>query len=376
MVKNMSLTSILKARPEVVDFLVSRINNIPKKPSTPEKKQFFQGEDPALVGTAFDYAFRFEVLRKYPHATEKQWIAESGASMIRQKAWREIASQTIKTTKYVRDAYYETPSKENLRRLVEMCFRISHLDMVYREGKLPSGPIPKERLMPAPLDIEIEDVISMLSNSTEFINSKRFSRSSLIMLNPSFGWYSKLVGGADADIITSTSLIDLKATSSIKINKLTLAQIVGYYMLILMSNRNIPASKFQKLHSFPDVKEIGMFFPRFSTEYIIPCNDISITNEDIIKFRELANIIPFDNSHNITGKQGNKGIIVNECPVVVENMYDLLKIIDFDNNQKLLEKVMGNLNMNGNNMNYTDLSGVKWHISKIGNHYEINKIIQ
>ena len=98
MVTEMSLTSILKSQPKVVDFLQSRINNLPEKPGSYEKKRFLLGENPALVGTAFDYAFRFEVLRKYPYAKEYPWIAENGARLIHDKKWRDVADRTIEIT--------------------------------------------------------------------------------------------------------------------------------------------------------------------------------------------------------------------------------------------------------------------------------------
>jgi hypothetical protein len=134
-----------------------------------------------------------------------------------------------------------------------MCFRLSHLDMVYREFKLPSGPVPRDGLMPAPERQDIDDVVSMLSKSKKFLDSNRFSQSSIIALNPTFGRYSELVGGADADIITSSSLIDLKTTSHPSIDNYELAQIVGYYMLLRMNNENPLQVSTDETSQFPAV---------------------------------------------------------------------------------------------------------------------------
>ena len=293
----MSLTVILKERPDVVDFLVSRIKKLPKKPMF-ERKAFSENLNYSLIGTAFDYAFRFEILRKYQRAKENQWIAKTGAFIILLNArpvfqkWKKPASGTIELAYTARNIYYSNPNKENLRKLVEMCFRLSHLDRVYRQSMLPSSPVPKESLMPAPLDVEIDEVITMLSKSKKFINSQRFAKSKFIELNPSFSHYSGLLGGADADIITSTSLIDLKTYLSIKIENFELAQIVGYYMLIHMCNENPLKFPERDLPKFPTVKEIGMFFPRFAAAYMISCDDIPLNRKDFVQFIQMVNNPP------------------------------------------------------------------------------------
>ena len=293
----MSLTSLIRKRPDISDFLVSRIKDTPRKPKFiggifPESFNYSQ------IGTAFDYAFRFELLRKYPHATEERWIAEQGGSLIITnpfpyvKKWERPAINTIEFAKSARKEYYSNPNNENLGKLVEMCFRLCHLDMVYRESKLPSGPVPRDDLMPAPEKQDVDDVISMLSKSKEFLDSKRFSQSSIIALNPTFRHYSELVGGADADIITSSSLIDLKTSSHPSIDNYELAQIVGYYMLLRMNNENPLQVSRDKISEFPAVHEVGMFFPRFGVEYVIPADNISLSGDDFLDFIRLVNNPP------------------------------------------------------------------------------------
>lgn len=293
----MSLTSILKHRPDIVDFLVSRIKKLPEIPKF-ERVEYSLNLNYSLIGTAFDYALRFEILRKYPWAKENQWVAQAGANLIFQnekpffQKWVIPAKRTLESAKAARNLYHKNPNSGNLRKLVEMCFRLSRLDTVYREYKLPADPVPKEKLMPAPLDVEIDEVISMLPKSRKFIDSARFSQSKYIELNPSFADYSILLGGADADIVTSTSLIDLKTTLGVKIEKYELAQIVGYYMLLHMSNKNPLNFPEHNLSKFPTINEIGMFFPRFAADYMIPCDDVPLNNEDFLRFIELVNNPP------------------------------------------------------------------------------------
>ncbi len=289
----MSLTSLIRQRPDISDFLVSRIKDIPVKPKFtggvfPETFNYSQ------IGTAFDYVFRFELLRKYPHAKEEKWVAEQGEALIISnpfpyvRKWESPAIKTIDSAREARMEYYSNPNNKNLRKLVEMCFRLSHLDMVYREFKLPSGPVPKDGLMPAPEEQDIGDVISMLSKSKKFLDSNRFSQSSVIALNPTFGHYSELVGGADADIITSYSLIDLKTTSHPSIDNYELAQIVGYYMLLRMHKENPLQVSIDETSQFPAVHEVGMFFSRFGVEYVIPSENIALSREDFLEFIRLV----------------------------------------------------------------------------------------
>jgi hypothetical protein len=268
----MSLTSLIRQRPDISDFLLSRIMDMPAKPKFtggvfPETFNYSQ------IGTAFDYAFRFELLRKYPHAKEEEWVAEQGEALILANPfpyvgkWENPAIKTIDSAREARRQYYTNQNSKNLRKLIEMCFRLSHLDMVYREFKLPSGPVPRDGLMPAPERQDIDDVVSMLSKSKKFLDSNRFSQSSIIALNPTFGRYSELVGGADADIITSSSLIDLRTTSHPSIDNYELAQIVGYYMLLRMNNENPLQVSTDETSQFPAVHEVGMFFSRFGGEH-------------------------------------------------------------------------------------------------------------
>ncbi len=293
----MSLTSLIRRRPDISDFLVSRINGAPEKPKfvsgiLPKTSNYSQ------IGTAFDYAFRFELLRKYPHAKEEPWVAEQGVTQIIKnsftyvKKWEYSAIKTIDSAKYAQKEYYLNPTNKKLRKLVEMCFRLSHLDMVYREFKLPSGPVPRDGLMPGPQKEDVDDVISMLSKSREFLDSKSFSKSSIIALNPDFGYYSELVGGADADIITSSSLLDLKTTSHPIIDTYELAQIVGYYMLLRMNNENPLQVSSDEILEFPEVRELGMFFPRFGLEYVIPADNIILSREDFLEFIRLVSTSP------------------------------------------------------------------------------------
>lgn len=293
----MSLTSLIKQRRDISDYLVSLIKEIPKMPKmgrgvVPRTRNFSE------IGTAYDYAFRFEILRLYPFAKEKEWIAKAGANLIIRneapfiKKWQTPALRTLEEARMARVDYYSNPNSTNLRKMVEMCFRLSALDMVFREFKLPSDPVPKENLMPEPQKLDVNDVVSMLNRSKEFTGSNRFKESSLIILNPTFGTYSTIVGGADADVITSNSLIDLKTSTQPRISNYELAQIVGYYLLLQMNVANPLKAPSTSIEDFPNVKEIGIFYPRYGGLYCIPTDSIELNKDKLLAFLELIKSRP------------------------------------------------------------------------------------
>ncbi len=293
----MSLTGLIGHRRDIREFLVSTVKEIPKMP-TIAKGQFTNISNYALVGTAFDYAFRFELLRIYPFAKEAEWVAKAGANLILEnllpysQKWQMPALMTLKGAKEAREDYIKNPTTSKLRRMVEMCFRLSWLDWVYRDFTLPSVPVPDENLMPNPQRADVDDVISMLNRSKKFMRSKRFKGSSTILLNPTFGEYSKLVGGADADIITSTSLIDLKTSTMPRIGDYELAQIVGYYALLQLNNFNPLQFPPEEMRDFPDVREVGLFFPRYGAIYCIPADNIELNEERLMALIELIRSSP------------------------------------------------------------------------------------
>lgn len=293
----MSLTNLIRKRQDIRDYLCSMIKEPPKMPEIGEgilPKTYNFSE----VGAAYDYALRFEILRLYPSAKEEEWIANIGASIIIHniyhylQKWKTPALRTLEEARLARTEYYSNPNNTNLRKMVEMCFRLSALDVVYREFKIPLGPVPSDKLMPGPENTDVKDVISLLKGSEEFIRSKRFKESSIIMLNPEFGAYSGVVQGADADIITSTSLIDLKASIHPYIGDYELAQIVGYYLLLQMNLTNPLNVASSQLKEFPSIRELGIFNPRYNICYCIPTESIDLNRDKLSAFINLVNTDP------------------------------------------------------------------------------------
>ena len=79
----MSLTSLLDTHPDLVQALVGLVpaGAIPPPVTTPMLAHPVT-DHYALVGTSFDYLFRFEVQRRFPRARTQRWVAEQAVSML------------------------------------------------------------------------------------------------------------------------------------------------------------------------------------------------------------------------------------------------------------------------------------------------------
>lgn len=293
----MSLTSIIRSRDDIQKFLLGSISHLPEKPKF-GKCIASNSFNLSLIGTAFDYAFRFEVLRLYPHAVERQWIAEIGARLILNsekpfvRKWRKNAQKTIIAAKMAREKYSTKPDKNNLEELVDLCFRLSTLDRVFRQFSLPTESLPRNGLMPGADHEDVQEVISLLRNSRSFLKSSVFKSSKSILLNPIFGEYSSLVGGADADIITSNALIDLKTSFSPQVRETDLAQISGYLMLLKMYNIDLLGKAARSYQNLPNVRKIGLFYARYGISYLFPADLVQTGKERLLAFADLINTRP------------------------------------------------------------------------------------
>ena len=96
-----------------------------------------------------------------------------------------------------------------------------------------------------------------------------FNAKEVCILNPTFNEASRLVGGADADIIIDDILIDIKTVKYLKLSRPDFNQLIGYYILY----------------------KIGIYFSRYGYLHIINLVDVINNNtfpEFIERFKEEA----------------------------------------------------------------------------------------
>jgi len=206
-----------------------------------------------LVGTAFDYLLRFELQRRAPHAVAKGWVAELACiitlegSDVAEHARNVVEKAKLAVAAYVKS---ELPTRPAQVHIASHAIRLAKLDAMWRAHKFdPSFDEADQE--------DIEDLLDMLA----IVPFNSLIHSNLLLLNPTFGLSSELVGGADVDLITGDMLVDFKTTKRNEIAAGDLDQLLGYFFL---------ARNQRRLDSrFPQIKRLAFYFCRHGYLWIV-----------------------------------------------------------------------------------------------------------
>jgi hypothetical protein len=114
-------------------------------------------------------------------------------------------------------------------KLLRAALHLSILDLAFRPGPH----VLKEEHLTNGYDAEIADLKRLCS----IIPHESFVAHRRCILNPMFGDVSTLIGGADADLIIDDTLIDCKVTGRYKLSGDYVHQLLGYYLLLLLSGK-------------------------------------------------------------------------------------------------------------------------------------------
>lgn len=271
----MSLTSILKGKEFkelrekfAYDFLKPAFNIKTELKAPPLTNNY------TIVGTAFDYLMRFYLqhLNKNTFVQQDMWVADEAykelfgqLSQTQEKKiitgfYRDKSFKTKDLLKLINDQYSQT--KNNYKKFVingklsdefiANTIFLAKLDVYYRAGIIDSNFDYHE-------PDDIKDIKAMLS----LVDHKYFIAKKKCYFNPEFGEGSTLVGGADADLIIDNTLIDIKATKHLKLDRQHLNQILGYYILSLIGGVN-------KSPKARPIKNIGIYFARHGELWTVP----------------------------------------------------------------------------------------------------------
>ena len=283
----MSLTSFIKI-PEVKALFK---NEFPLKQTrlTGEMKAIPVTKNYPLVGTAFDYLFRFFLEYTNPNCITKPWVAEHSLGLLEhaveeygKKAPADMLDASDKMKSFLHDA--KEIHKEYLKNgnlddnLIRMSIILAQMDVLYRSG----------RMYPNFGNVDKGD-IQDLRNLISLVNPEVFQANNTCYLNPTFGYGSELVGGADADLIVDDILIDVKTTKFLSFTQEQYNQLIGYYIL----------SKLGKINESEDIpiSQIGIYFSRHGILHTISADEIE-NNPGFPKFvsvfEKLASVV-FDN---------------------------------------------------------------------------------
>ena len=250
------------------------------------------------IGTAFDYLMRWHLEHTYQNKIKlpKEWIADSGTRLAkfayllqagigpsaRPDLWSDRqrgitfgagvpagvtinalekcyldTSHILDNAKSIHRQYLKTGVAST--QTVAAALSLVDLDIIFRTGTLEYFLRTDGGTKPDADDItDMLNLYNALVESSTLHSEVRKARK--IHLNPNFGKASKLVGGADADIIATGTLIDIKTTKSPEFKRQYWEQLCGYSALA-----NIRRMK---------IKRVGVYFSRFGLLEIVDLPDV------------------------------------------------------------------------------------------------------
>lgn len=253
------------------------------------------------IGTALDYLIRFnlERINKKVIYQNKNWIAEYGFNNIIMGCDLSHHSQMYignpeTNTKLVNiETFREfivnefNNSKKNYLEfikngiltdeLLKSSIFLSKLDSKYRSSII---------------DFNIDNTSSYNVNELKQLFSivpwENFKAKKHCFLNPNFGEGSKLVKGADADLIIDNTLIDIKSSKEFSIKREDLSQLIGYYLLSHIG-------KINNEHIL-EIDCIGIYFARYGYLWKYPLSAFY----ELEKYKELTeDFIKIINNPNV-----------------------------------------------------------------------------
>lgn len=175
----------------------------------------------ALVGTAFDYLMRFAIERHNTQVQTNKWIAEAVVDLPFFDAFDDeqaflargfVEQARIHQGNYLADGVLTDE-------LLRSCLLLAQVDPFIRSGSLyePFGVI------------NLGDVVD-LKNVYAALPLEQIRTTAVCLLNPMFD-HSRLVHGADCDLLLDGKLIDIKTTKYLQVKAEYVIQLLGYYSL-------------------------------------------------------------------------------------------------------------------------------------------------
>lgn len=228
----------------------------------------------SLIGTAFDYLLRFYLKWLNPEAVTGQWIAEIVLTSLRSPLLQEVvindgSSKIVffKETELTKKAEWiieqakadyadYLSSGQITNQLIESALRLAQLDPIFRSGVIDEnlGTVYPE---------DVDDLRQLIS----LVDPQLFKSSHLCLLNPTFGEASRLVGGADADLVIDDAIIDIKTTNDLRLERRHFNQLIGYFVLHEIAGVGGLIPK-------PTITKVGIYFSRFGYLHTIDVNTI------------------------------------------------------------------------------------------------------
>jgi len=234
----------------------------------------------ALIGTAADYAIRFYIQHLNPNAETAPWVAKQ-AEMILMNS-KEIPAKypfdiIPNANKRLKNYLTKRELNDMPDTLLRSAVELATLDTIYRSGR-------GFEYVGIVHDDDIKELRGVISN----LNPETFKASKLCLLNPTFGEGSKLMGGADADMVIDDTLIDIKTVKHLIMKREYLNQLIGYYILSRIGSVG-------ELDPKIEIKKVAIYFSRHSC--LLSLNVSDIGSEE--KFQEVTEWVKNFSDENI-----------------------------------------------------------------------------
>ena len=253
----MSLTSFLEEIPDVRE----RFQQEFKKPKLVAKRELIAPPlttNYSLVGTAFDYLFRFYLQHLNPNTVARDyWVADIAVERLAHghDSGLYVKSKAIvATARKNLDSYLLSGKIEE--GLIISALRLATLDPIARAGR-------GHEMVGLADKGDGQDLKNLISA----IDSNLFASKNLCLLNPTFGLASELVGGADADLVIDDTIIDIETTKNLTLDRRAFNQVLGYYILHQISGVSGLSPK-------PTITKIAIYFPRFGYLHVMPISEL------------------------------------------------------------------------------------------------------
>jgi hypothetical protein len=189
-----------------------------------------------LVGIAFDYFLRIYAQRLNHNYFEKELIAkkvlpilgpchieafdlDTGELEYEKNEHSDYALDTLKDLDVFKKNYLKSGQISD--NLLICLLKVSQFDLIYR-SHIFLGYFKQIE------DYQVDDLRKIVMNIKEsYFRSKQY-----VIGNPSFGKASRLVGGADGDLIIDQKMVEIKTVKSTRKWKEYLIQLLAYYAIL------------------------------------------------------------------------------------------------------------------------------------------------
>lgn len=217
------------------------------------------GVHPRLVGTAFDYLLRFYVKYLNPQAQEDEWgwVAEGAVKVLESQGENQLYELGNVVVVEARRNYLNFLSTGQFTdELLRSSLSLAKLDPLMR----------RSNYIVENLEFIDQEDIADLWNLINVVDPNLFRTQGRVLLNPDFGSGSLVVKGADADLILSDLLVDIKTVQNFKLDRQSFEQVLGYYTLSLIERRLEP--------DIEEIKRLGIYFSRYAYLYEFPVDQV------------------------------------------------------------------------------------------------------